>query len=348
MLVGVQSHQRGEPESALAAETRAFAGEPSRAVLSQLPYAVRAMRPSQWSKNALVLLAIIFARRLTDLPVVGRGLVAFAAFCFAASAVYIFNDILDREQDRLHPLKRLRPLASGQLPLRVAVWTGTLCLVAAAVLTGFLSLWALPRVADPFALWGGSPFLFSLTISGYMALNVAYSLWLKHQVLWDVFIIAAGFVLRAVAGAFAAPVPISPWFYLCTMFVALLLALGKRRAELLQLSDGAVSHRQNLREYSVLLLDQLVAIVVTSALITYSLYTFQSDTGSHALMVTIPFVIFGIFRYLYLIYVRADGDRPDELLWKDRQILACVALCVVVVMAILYVMPALQHQIPPR
>jgi 4-hydroxybenzoate polyprenyltransferase len=269
---------------------------------------------------------------------------AVAAFCFASSAVYIFNDMLDREQDRLHPIKRLRPLAAGQLSLGIAIVTGALCLFVAALLTGVLSLWALPRVADPFAAWGGSPVLFTLTIAGYLALNVAYSLWLKHQVLWDVFIIAAGFVLRAVAGAFAAPVPISPWFYLCTMFVALLLALGKRRAELVQLSDGAASHRQNLREYSVLLLDQLVAIVVTSALITYSLYTFQSDTASHALMLTIPFVIFGVFRYLYLIYVRADGARPDELLWKDRQILACVVLCVVVVLAVLYGVPALQHR----
>lgn len=340
----VESHQAGDLEPAVAAGTGSIGAAPARALLRQLPYAARAMRPTQWSKNALVLLAIVFARRLTDLPVLERGLLAFAAFCFAASAVYVFNDILDREQDRLHPIKRLRPLASGQLSLGVAIGTLVTCLLVAGILAGALSGWALSGVADPFVPWGGSPVLFSLTIAGYLALNAAYSLWLKHQVLWDVFIIAAGFVLRAVAGAFAAPVPISPWFYLCTMFVALLLALGKRRAELLQLSDGAVSHRQNLREYSVLLLDQLVAIVVTCALITYSLYTFQSETGSHALMVTIPFVIFGVFRYLYLIYVRADGGQPDELLWKDRQILACVVLCVVVVMAILYGIPLLQHQ----
>jgi 4-hydroxybenzoate polyprenyltransferase len=309
----------------------------------QLPYALRGMRPLQWSKNGLVLLAIVFARRLTDIPVLGRGFLAFAAFCLAASSVYLVNDILDRDRDRLHPEKRLRPIAAGTLSVPVAAGTAVACALGAALLTVALGAWALRGVADPFVAWGGSPALFALTLAGYVALNLAYSLWLKHQVLWDVFIVATGFVLRALAGAFAAPVPISPWFYLCTMFLALVLALGKRRAELLQLDADAESHRANLREYSVVLLDQLMGVAVTSTLITYSLYTFQSDPASHPLMVTIPFVIFGVFRYLYLVYVRADGGRPDEMLWRDRQILASVLLCVLAVLAILYVAPALQH-----
>lgn len=313
-----------------------------RSVLRQVPLAIRAMRPRQWSKNALVLLAIVFARRLTDGPMAGRGMLAFAAFCLASSSVYLLNDIFDRDKDRLHPTKRMRPLATGQLSVPVAAGTAVVCALGATALTVLLGGWALRGVEDPFALWGGSPILFALTLGTYFALNVAYSTWLKHQVLWDVFIIAAGFVLRAMAGALAAPVPISPWFYLCALFLALFLALGKRRAELAQLSDESATHRPILRDYTVLLLDQLMAVVVTCTLITYSLYTFQSETGSHALMFTIPFVIFGVFRYLYLIYVKAEGDRPDELLWRDRQILLAVGLCVVFVLVVLYGVPALQ------
>jgi 4-hydroxybenzoate polyprenyltransferase len=314
-------------------------------LVRQLPYAVRAMRPLQWSKNGLVLLAVIFARQLTNPPMVARAAVAFAAFCLAASTVYLLNDIADRDRDRLHAKKRRRPLASGRLSLGLAAATAAATAAGAAALAALLVARLLPGGPDPFAAWGGSRALFAATLGGYVALNLAYSAWLKHVVLWDVFVIAAGFVLRALAGAFAAPVPISPWFYLCAMFLALFLALGKRRAELLQLDPEAESHRRNLREYSVLLLDQLVAIVVTSALICYSLYTFQSETGGHALMITIPIVIFGVFRYLYLIYVKAEGDEPDVLLWRDRQVLASVALCVLVVLGVLYLLPAVQHQL---
>ena len=161
--------------------------------------------------------------------------------------------------------------------------------------------------------------------------------------MWDIFIIAAGFVLRALAGAFAIPVPISPWFYLCTTFLALFLALGKRRAEIIMLSDEAVNHRKNLREYTVKLLDQLMSVVVTCTLITYCLYTFQGVNGSPALMLTIPFVLFGVFRYLYLMYVKNEGNNPEELLYRDKQIFASVALCVIVVLLVLYAVPLLQR-----
>ncbi|MFI5273715.1 MAG: decaprenyl-phosphate phosphoribosyltransferase [Ktedonobacterales bacterium] len=323
---------------------------PARAVTA-VRAAVEAMRPGQWSKNGLVLLALIFARRLTDPAALGRVAVAFVAFCFASSAVYVLNDIADRQRDRLHPRKRFRPVASGRLALPLAAATAAVCAGIALILTLWLALVGLRGLADPFAAWGGSPLLLTLTVAGYLVINVAYSYKLKHVVLWDVFIIAAGFVLRALAGAFAIPVPISPWFYLCTTFLALLLALGKRRAELVALgaeagAEGAKdvegargTQRDTLRRYTVQLLDQLLAVVVTCTLITYSLYTFQGEAASHALMVTIPFVVFGIFRYLYLLYVRGDGERPDELLWRDRQILGSVVLCVLAAGLLLYVFP---------
>lgn len=314
-----------------------------RGVFAVIFAAVAAMRIKQWTKNGLVLLALVFAHRLTNIGAVERALTAFFAFSLAASTIYIVNDIADREKDRVHPRKRYRPIASGRLPIPAATVTAILCAIGAIAFTYELTVRELASQPDPFLRLGGSPALFALTLGGYVVMNLAYSSWLKHQVLWDVFIIAAGFVLRALAGAFAIPVPISPWFYLCTTFLALLLALGKRRAELTQLSDAASSHRKNLQDYNIVLLDQLMAVVVTSALITYSLYTFQGEGTSHALMVTIPFVIFGTFRYMYLIYVKGDGDRPDELLYRDRQILGSVVLCVLVVMFVLYGLPLLRR-----
>jgi len=314
----------------------------SPGLLRQLPYTIVAMRPKQWSKNALVLLALVFARKLTDIPAIERGIVAFFAFSLAASAIYIVNDLSDRENDRRHPTKRKRAIASGKLSAPLAAITAIACLVGAGALVWYLITYLMPRHADPFSSWGGAPLLFSITISGYVGMNIAYSRWLKHQVLWDVFIIAAGFVLRALAGAFAVLVPISPWFYLTATFLALFLALGKRRAELLQLGASASSHRRILQEYTLQLLDQLLAVVVTCTLITYSLYTFQGENASHSLMITIPIVLFGVFRYLYLIYVKGDGGQPDELLWRDKQILGAVVLCIVAVLVLLYGLPALR------
>lgn len=300
---------------------------------------VRAMRVSQWSKNGFVLLALIFARRLSDGTALGRTLIAFVAFCLASSAVYIINDLADRERDRMHPRKRLRPIASGQLSLRGAAITLTLCLTVAAGLVAFLTLTAPPDLADPYRRWGGSQLLFALTMISYVAINLAYSFWLKHLVIWDVFIIAAGFLLRALAGAFVIPVPISTWFYICMTFLALFLALGKRRSELIRLTDQAVIHRQNLRQYSLGLLDQLIGIVVTAMLLTYCLYTFQGENSNHDLMLTIPVVLFGTFRYLYLMYAHAEGDQPDEVLWRDKQILGTVIVYAVFIVTLLYTIP---------
>lgn len=301
--------------------------------------ALRVLRLHQWSKNVFVLLALVFARRVTDPSYIQRAILATLAFCFAASAVYIVNDLADRASDRQHPRKRFRPIASGSLPVPVAVAELVVCLAVAAIFVAVVIVQPRLSARDPYAAWGDSAHLFAATIAGYVLLNLAYSWWLKHQVLWDIFVIAAGFVLRAMAGAFALAVPISPWFYLCATFLALFLALGKRRSELVRLSDAAASHRRILRAYTLTLLDQLIVIVVTATLLTYSLYTFQGENSSHALMLTIPIVLFGIFRYMYLIYVRGEGDRPDELLWRDPQILGTVALYTITVLLLLYVVP---------
>jgi 4-hydroxybenzoate polyprenyltransferase len=296
------------------------------------PPAIRAMRPLQWSKN-----------RLFDMRADLRVSIAFFTFSFAASAVYIINDIGDREHDRVHPAKRFRPIASGALSVPAAITTAVICGLLAITGSAAIALTAPPLSRDTFGSIVGSGVIFGAVIAGYVGMNLAYTYWLKHQVLWDVFVIAGGFVLRAFAGALAIPVPISPWFYLCTLFLALFLALGKRRSELILLDELAGKHRANLQDYNVLLLDQLMSIVVTSTLITYSLYTFQADATSHVLMVTIPFVIFGIFRYLYLIYVKHQGDRPDEIFLRDPQILASVLVCTIVIIAILYGIPLLKH-----
>jgi 4-hydroxybenzoate polyprenyltransferase len=319
--------ENAPPVATVSAEARALA-------------LLRLMRPQQWVKNLLVYLALIFARRVTDLPAIGRVTIAFCAFCLAASAIYILNDLMDRERDRSHPRKRLRPLASGVVTSGQAIALMVACLIGAGVLTALLAA-RIPLAGDPFARWGGSAALFVLCVLGYIGVNVLYSLWLKHVVLLDIFLIAAGYVLRALAGAFVIPVPISPWFYLCITFGALFLALGKRRAELLLLNDDAYSHRRNLREYTLPLLDQLIMIVVTCTLISYSLYTFQGENASHDLMLTIPLVVFGLFRYLYLIYVKAAGERPDELLWRDRQIFVAIALWFGLALALLYLTPSL-------
>jgi 4-hydroxybenzoate polyprenyltransferase len=329
-----------QPRFEEAAPTPAAARHAARSG-SELLVMLAALRPLQWTKNGLVLLALIFARRLTDPAAVGRVLLAVLAFCFAASAIYVLNDVADRRHDQLHPIKRLRPIASGRLGVRQALALSGGCAALAIAITLWLALVGLRGQPDPFDAWGGAPVLLVLTLLGYLGINVAYSFWLKHQALWDVFIIAAGFVLRALFGAFAIPVPISPWFYLATTFLALLLALGKRRAELLAVAEagGNTGQRDILRRYNLQLLDQLLAVAVTCTLITYSLYTFQGEGASHVLMVTIPFVVFGVFRYLYLLYVHGDGERPDELLWRDRQILGSVVACVVVAIALLYVAP---------
>jgi 4-hydroxybenzoate polyprenyltransferase len=304
--------------------------------------ALRAMRPEQWTKNGLLLLAAVFSRTIVDTPTLLRVLTGFAVFCLAASGVYLVNDLADRQRDQLHPRKRYRPIASGALSMQAAAWLAAALFTAAAALALWLALGGfyhdLPRGPDPFRALGGGGLLFLLALVAYVALNVAYSTWLKRLALWDVFAIAAGFVLRALAGAFAAAVFISPWFYLCAIFLSLFLALGKRRAELLRINVDPASSgaRESVLLYTTQLLDQLIMLSVTCAVIAYSLYTFQGEVGGSALILTVPIVLFGVCRYLYLIYVRREGERPDELLWRDPQILGAVALWLLIVALVLY------------
>jgi 4-hydroxybenzoate polyprenyltransferase len=283
---------------------------------------VLSLRPAQWTKNLFVLAGLLFGRRLLDSESVLFAAAAFAIFCALSSAVYLINDVLDRDADRVHPLKGTRPIASGALKPQVAV-------VAAA----FLSLGA---ILSALAL---RPVL-GMVAGTYLFLLVFYSMWLKHIVIVDVLTIAAGFVLRAVAGAVAVDVPISHWLLVCTTLLALFLALSKRRHELTLLAGGATEHRRILEEYSPYLLDQMVGVVTASTLVAYAIYATSAETadrlGTDRLGLTIPFVLYGIFRYLYLVHQKRGGGSPAEMLLTDRPLLICVGLWAACVVLILY------------
>lgn len=329
----------------------------------QLWYLLKGMRPRQWSKNLVVFAGLVFAQRVLDGVALGRAIGAFIVFCLLSSVVYLINDLKDLESDRQHPTKRYRPLASGKLAVPVAIGGAAVFGILGAILITLLTLWpaatgaaqSLHLSLAPFRLsltpladqpagnpygtlgdLGGGRFLFALVAVGYLGLNLAYTFRLKHVVIMDVFCIAGGFVLRAMAGAVVIPVPISPWLYLCTILLSLFLALGKRRHELVLLEADASLHRRILREYSPQLLDQMITIVTSATVMAYSLYTFQSTTGNHRLMLTIPFVLYGIFRYLYLIYMKMGGGSPEEVLLRDKHILGAVVLCVVSMLVLLY------------
>lgn len=298
-----------------------------------------AMRPKQWTKNLALFVGIVFAQRLFSVSSFERAGLAFAAFCLASSTIYLLNDVLDLENDRQHPTKRNRPLASGRLPVSWAMaMMGVLVLLCAA-LTGLIYTIPIAPGQDSFTSLGGSNVLFSLTIASYLVMMVLYSVRLKHVVLLDVFIIAGGFVLRILAGAVVIPVSISPWLYLVTILLSLFLALNKRRHELVLLQGQASNHRQILKEYSIPMLDQMITIVTAATLMAYSLYTFQSPTGDHRLMVTIPLVLYGMFRYLYLVYMHMEGGSPEEVLLRDRHMLGTVVLCTAIIIIVLYVLP---------
>lgn len=282
----------------------------------------RSLRPGQWTKNLFVFAALIFGRRLGDPSSAGTAVLAFLVFCALSGAVYLVNDVLDREQDRRHPLKARRPIASGEVSAGLALATAT----ALGILGGTVA-WAI----DPRFLAVGA---------SYAALLVAYSLLLKHIVILDVLTIAAGFALRAVAGGAAIAVPISQWLLICTSLLALFIALSKRRHELLLLADGATGHRPILEEYTPYLLDQMIAVVTASTVIAYIFYAIDPDTasrfGTPFLGLTIPFPIYGIFRYLYLVHRRDEGGSPAEVLLNDRPLLVCVALWAAAVILIIY------------
>ncbi len=285
----------------------------------------QSMRPQQWTKNLLVFAAILFAGKAGDAEAVGEVLVGFAAFCLLSGATYLLNDSLDAAQDRQHPEKCDRPIAAGRIP----VYEGLLL----AVFFGLLGL-----VMSYFITWG-----FFITAVLYLVLTTAYSLWLKHIVILDVLAVSLGYVLRAVAGAAAISVEISPWLIICTLLLTLFLALAKRRGELVQLEEGAIDYRRILDEYSPQLLDQMIAVVTASTVVAYCLYTVDARTlqvvGTHNLVYTVPLVIYGIFRYLYLMHEKKLGDHPDQLLLTDGPLLLTVALYAAAVGVILYFIP---------
>ena len=280
------------------------------------------LRPEQWTKNLLVLAGVVFGGRLLEPAAVATAAAAFAIFCALSGAVYLFNDVADREADRNHPLKRERPIASGQLATSTAVGAGVI-LGAAGVGAAFLI-----------------GIQFGLVSAAYLAAQLLYSFALKHVVIVDVLMIALGFVLRAVGGAVAVTVPIGHWLLVCTTLLALFLALSKRRHELVLLADGATDHRRILEEYSPYLLDQMIGVVTSSTLIAYTVYATSPDTaarlGTDKLVLTIPFVLYGIFRYLYLVHQKSGGGSPASLLLTDKPLLACVALWAASVIALLY------------
>jgi 4-hydroxybenzoate polyprenyltransferase len=280
------------------------------------------LRPGQWTKNLLVFAGVLFARRVFDPVAVRRSLAAFAIFCALSGVVYLINDVVDRENDRQHPLKSRRPIAAGALSVVTAL--------RAAFIIGVVALAAAFAVSARFGA----------VAAAYLALLILYSGPLKNIVIIDVLTIAIGFVLRAVGGAVAIDVEISHWLLVCTILLALFIALAKRRQEIVLLADGARSHRAILGEYSPYLLDQMIAVVTASTLISYAFYTISPETelkfGTQWLGLTIPFPLYGIFRYLYLVHQREGGGSPADLLLTDRPLLVCVALWAFTVALLIY------------
>ncbi len=288
-----------------------------------LPLALlKAMRPQQWTKNVLLFPALLFSQNLFHWRETVLVCAACAVFCLLSSGVYLLNDLLDIENDRAHPLKRHRPLASGALPIPLGI-----------AACAFLSAGALAA-----AFWLSTPFAW--TAVAYFLLQVAYTVRLKHVVILDVGCIAAGFVLRAIAGGQVIAVTISSWLLICAMLLSLFLALGKRRHELLLLEDGATAHRRILGEYTLDLLDQMISIVTAATVVCYTFYTVAPETvakfGTTRLVFTVPFVLYGIFRYLYLIHRRQMGGSPEKALLNDGASLVNLVLYGLAVVAILY------------
>ena len=286
---------------------------------------LKTMRPKQWTKNAFVFTALIFDRKLFHPEPLMKTIFAFVLFCMAASAVYLVNDLADIERDRQHPKKRFRPLAAGELSPRVA-WIAAIVLAASALGGAFLVHTGL-----------------GLIVTGYLLLQFAYSFILKHLVIIDVMTVAAGFVLRVAAGVVVVEVArFSPWLYVCTTLLALFIAINRRRHELTLLAEDAKNHRKILDEYNIAFLDEMNSMVTASTVIAYSLYTFSAPNlpKNHTMMLTIPFVIYGLFRYLYLIHVRGEGGAPDELILRDIPLFLDVVLWALAIVVILYTFPA--------
>jgi 4-hydroxybenzoate polyprenyltransferase len=281
----------------------------------------KTMRPRQWTKNVFIFAALVFDKQLFVIESFLRTLGGFALFCLISSSVYIFNDLADIEADRQHPEKKNRPIPSGKLPVSAA-WIAGILLVVIALSLGYLL----------------SP-AFAGVLSLYFLINLAYSKWLKHVPILDVLIIASGFVLRVGAGVTLIHVErFSPWLYVVMTLLSLFLGFGKRRAELALLAKGAGSHRKVLEGYTLPLLDQYIMIVSGTTIVAYSLYTFSADNvpKNHSMMLTIPFVVYTIFRYLYLVQVKQEGGAPEDVLLTDRPFQIAMGMWAVAVLLIFY------------
>jgi 4-hydroxybenzoate polyprenyltransferase len=283
-----------------------------------------AMRPKQWTKNIVIFAALVFDGKVTDPTYSLRAVAGFVIFCLISGVVYLVNDLTDIDNDRQHPKKRHRPLAAGRLSIRVAQVAIVVILLVCLPSSFFI---------DP--IFGG-------IVTGYLLLKIAYSYYLKNVVLVDVLTIAAGFVLRVAAGAALVEAErFSPWLYVCTVLLALLLGFGKRRGELVLLQENANSHRAILEEYSLPLLDEVISVVTATTVLAYALYTFDPGNPhlpeNDAMMLTIPFVLYGIFRYLYLVHQKGEIGAPDEVLLKDRPLQLTLVLWGVTVLVLLYV-----------
>lgn len=281
----------------------------------------KTMRPKQWAKNVFLLAAIVFDRKLTNTDAMLNTVIGIVVFSLVASVVYIINDIADAEADRQHPSKRERPIAAGKLPLSVA-WASAIILL---------------MISFPVAIWL-SP-AFALIALLYLLLNLFYSKWLKHVVLLDIILLASLYVIRVAAGvALIDVVRFSPWIYIFTTFLALLMGTGKRRAELSEIAEGPNAQRRVLDGYTLTFLDQLITLASGVTIITYSLYTFSAPNlpENHAMMLTIPFIIYAIFRYQYLLQVRGTGSAPEELVLSDRPLQLAIALWGLTVLVVFY------------
>ena len=303
-------------------QAHASPARPPRPARSLAVSLVLSLRPAQWTKNLIIFAGLIFGQRLLDPEAILKSTAAFAVFCALSGVVYLVNDVADRDADRQHPLKRFRPIASGEVPVSAA-------LALAAVL-------GMAALACAFLLRPE----FGVIAVGYVALLAMYSGPLKHIVIIDVLTIAIGFVLRAAAGAIVIAEPASHWLMIVTILLALFLALSKRRHELVLLADGATSHRKILQEYSPYLLDQMISVVTASTLVAYAFYTVSPETtqkfNTDKLGVTLPFPLYGIFRYLYLVHQKEGGGSPSDMLLTDTPLLVCVLLWVIVVAVIIY------------
>jgi len=285
---------------------------------------IRSLRPRQWPKNGLLFAAIVFDRQLlpTNLPAILDTVAGFIVFCLLSGVVYLINDIADLEADRKHPQKRLRPIASGDLPVPLARMVAAVLIIVLLPASYLLS----PQ--------------FALIALFYLLLNLAYSRWIKHIPIFDVLTLAAGFVLRVAAGVSLIQVArFSPWLYVVTTLGALYIGFGKRRSELAVLAEDAYSHRRVLDGYTLPLLDQFITIVSGTTIIAYSLYTFSAPNlpDNHIMMLTIPFVLYGIFRYLYLIQVKHSGGAPEDVLFSDRPLQVTILLWGMAVLLIFYI-----------